>query len=192
MINQTNETLPRSSDPFYDDNDDSTSPPSLISEIRLVTSKPPVYRQQNQNSNSPSASSHSSEHDITDVSSINEQVQKNPFHLQSMKHVLFGLSSPISHPSSPSYFHPQQSIKKDNNDNEKCFHSHYQQPYIHNHRKDHYQIRLTSSAINRQKQQRRIERENLVKFLRIKLTNTLKFFFRKSYNVFKIFVQLLV
>ncbi|CAF3741985.1 unnamed protein product [Rotaria sordida] len=152
-----NEKLTQSTDSFYDDDDDNNnntiSPPSLISNIHIVTSKPPIYRQQTQNSNS----SNISDHDITDVSSINEQQQQHPFHLESMKNVLFGLSTPTTGLPSPVYSDQQRSIKKDmqilNN-------NYYQKPYIHNYTKDH-RFRLTSSAINRQQQQQRIERENL-------------------------------
>ena len=153
MIDQTNEI----SDSFYDDNDNS---PSFISKVEIVTSKPPVHPQQNQSLNS----SYSSEHDITDVSSINEQQQV--FHLQSMKHVLLGSSSPTNPPSTPVYSYQQELNKKDI----RKTHLHYQQPYIHN----HHRFRLTSSAINRQKQQQKIERENLVKLFP---ENSFKFVF---------------
>jgi hypothetical protein len=159
-------------DSFYDDDDNNNNnhSPSLISKIQIVTSKPPVYPQQNQSLNS----SYSSEHDITDVSSLNEQ---QPFRLQSMKHVLLGLSTPNSPPSSPVYFHQQELNKKDvrflTNDNKKTrLQQHYEQPYIHNHQR----FRLTSSAINRQKQQQKIERENLVRLFEINFINSLKFF----------------
>jgi len=161
MIDKTNKSLSRSSNSFYAD---TTSSPSLISESRIVTSKSSDVHQQIQSSNSSSLSLYSSEHDITHVSSINEQ---HLFNLQSMKYILFDLSTPTNRA-----------------------HSH-QQPYIHNHR-----IHLTSSAINRQKQQQKIERENLVRLFRIKFSNILKFLFfymyRKSLNVFNIFVQLVV
>jgi hypothetical protein len=137
MIDQENDKIQKSSDSFYDD---TTS--SLISEIRIVPSKPPVYHQQSQSSNSLSPLSDSSEYDITNVSSISKKYQ-HPFHLESMRHVLFGLSTPTSRSSSPVYSYPQQLTQK---------HSHHR-----------YRIRLTSSAINRQKQQQRIERENLVR-----------------------------
>ncbi|CAF2957592.1 unnamed protein product [Rotaria sp. Silwood2] len=153
MVDQTNETLPQLSDSFYDDNDSTISPPALISNIQIVTSKPPIYRQQTQSSNS----SDTSEHDITDVSSINEQ--QHPFHLEAMKNVLFGLSAPTSGLPSPSYSDQQQLNKRDM---QILTDNYSQQPYIHNCTKDHHQrIRLTSSAINRQQQQQRIERENL-------------------------------
>jgi hypothetical protein len=102
--------------------------------------------------------------------------QHHPFHLQSMRHVLLGSSAPTSRPPSPA--NPQQQSNKkhvrivtDETDtnlhqhHHHHHHHHHQQPYIHGHTKDYRRVRLTSSAINRQKQQQRIERENLVRFI---------------------------
>ncbi|CAF3751098.1 unnamed protein product [Rotaria sp. Silwood1] len=154
MIDQTNETLTKPSDSFYDNNYSKISPSLLMSDIPIVTSKPPIYRLQTQSSNS----SNTSEHDITDVSSIKEH-QQHPFHLESMKNVLFGLSARTSSLPSPTYSDQQQFNKKNM---QIVTDNYYQQPYIHNHNHhNHHRIRLTSSAINRQQQQQRIERENL-------------------------------
>ncbi|CAF3350161.1 unnamed protein product [Rotaria socialis] len=154
MIDQTNEKLPQLSDSFYDDDDSTISPTSVISETRIVATKPPVYRQRTQNSTVSSSSSDTSEHDITDVSSINEQ-QRHPFHLESMKTVLLGLSAPSSGQPSPAYNDRQQLTRNDTIDD------YYQKSRMQNHVKDNPRFRLTSSAINRQQQQQRIERENL-------------------------------
>ena len=200
MLAKSNEALPRTRDPFFDDDDEEDgNPPSpnpqLISSIRIVTSKPPVYRRQSQSSNSPSPSSCGSDHDVTDVSSLgndhrqarqqqqHDQHQRkanherhNPFHLQNMRHVLLGSSAPTSRPPSPA--HPQEQLNKkhvrivadeieknhQNHSNHHHHHNHnHQQPYIHGHTRDYRRVRLTSSAINRQKQQQKIERENLVR-----------------------------
>ena len=185
MLAKANESLPQTRDSFFDDDDDdSTLPaPPLISSIRIVTSKPPVYRRQSQSSSSPSPSSCFSDRDVTDVSSLGgdhphaqrmqQQSQSksnhdphHPFHLNNMRHVLLGSSAPTSRPPSPA--HPQQGSKKKHvrivadDADQKHRHQHHQQPYIHGHSNEHRRIRLTSSAINRQKQQQRIERENLV------------------------------
>lgn len=191
MLAKANETLPsQTRDSFFDDDDDeeenSTLPaPPIISSIRIVTSKPPVYRRQSQSSSSPSPSSCCSDRDVTDVSSLggdhrqlqpsqhqrksNHEQHHHPFHLQSMRHVLLGSSAPTSRPPSPA--HPQQPLNKkhvrivtDETDQKHQHHRHHhQQPYIHGHTKDYRRVRLTSSAINRQKQQQKIERENLVR-----------------------------
>ncbi|CAF3601264.1 unnamed protein product [Rotaria socialis] len=217
MLGKSNETLPKARDSFYDDGDgngddddeNSTVPATpVISSIRIVASKPPIYRQQSQSSSSPSRSSCDTDHDVTDVSSIggeHHQVQQqrnhqrqqhqqqhqhedhqrkldhdphHSFQLQSMRHVLLGSSVPTSRPPSPA--DPQQHLTKkqvrivaDDTDKEvqnhsqrslRHHHHHHhqqQQPCIHGHTKDYRRVRLTSSAINRQKQQQRIERENL-------------------------------
>lgn len=187
MLAKANESLPQTRDSFFDDDDDLTLPaPPLISSIRIVTSKPPVYRRQSQSSSSPSPSSCFSDRDVTDVSSLGgdhpharemqQQSQQksthdphHPFHLNNMRHVLLGSSAPTSRPPSPA--HPPQGSKKkhvriiaDDADQKHHHHhrQHHTQPYIHGHSNEHRRIRLTSSAINRQKQQQRIERENLV------------------------------
>ncbi|CAF3894953.1 unnamed protein product [Adineta steineri] len=200
MLRKSNETLPQTRDSFYDDGDDDDKnnnnnnnddnnitprPPQLISSIRIVTSKPPVYRRQSPNSSSPSPSSGCSDHDVTDVSSLagdhqqfehkqhdnhrrhSAHEQHHPFHLQSMRHVLLGSTTPTSRPPSPAH-HQQQLNKKHvrivTDDIDKSHQHHQSQhrpPYIHNHTRDHRRVRLTSSAINRQKQQQKIERENL-------------------------------
>ncbi|CAF1017042.1 unnamed protein product [Rotaria sordida] len=211
MLGKANETLPQTRDSFYDDDDDvnSTVPVTPgISSIRIVTSKPPIYRQQSQSSSSPSPSSCYSDRDVTDVSSLGgehhhlqqqQQQQKHedhrrksnhdqhhPFHLQSMRHVLLGSSIPTSRPSTP--VHPQQELNKKqvrivadetdkNHHQHHHHHHHHQQPYIHGHTKDYRRVRLTSSAINRQKQQQKIERENLKILERLqhtRATNSLK------------------
>lgn len=188
MLGKTNESLPQTRDSFFDDDDDPALPaPPLISSIRIVTSKPPVYRRQSQSSSSPSPSSCFSDRDVTDVSSLGgdhphaqrmqqQSEQKSnhdshhPFHLKHMRHVLLGSSAPTSRPPSPANS-TQVSKKKhvrivDEDADQKHSHhhhrQHHQQPYIHGHSNEHRRIRLTSSAINRQKQQQRIERENLV------------------------------
>lgn len=199
MLGKSNETLPQARDSFYDEDDDSATlpAPQLISSIRIVTSKPPIFRQQSQSSSSPSPSSCYSDHDVTDVSSLAvdqlqlQQQQKNeehqrklnheqhhPFHLQSMRHVLLGSAAPTSRPPSPADPQAQQRLHKkhvrivadeaDENLSQRHsqrqhHHHHHQQPYIHGHSKDYRRVRLTSSAINRQKQQQKIERENLVR-----------------------------
>ena len=170
MIDQTNETLQHLPDSFYDDNDSAISSSLLNSENRIVTFKPPVYRQQVQRSNSPSPSSDTSEHDITDVSSINEQ-QQHSFHLQSMKHVLLGLS-PLNSGQAFAAHTDQQQLTREGpqmpiNKMEKELDHYYQRSHISKYTKDHHRIRLTSSAINRQQQQQRIERENLVNSYKI-------------------------
>ncbi|CAF2957646.1 unnamed protein product [Rotaria sp. Silwood2] len=213
MLGKSNETLPQARDSFYDNDDDddenSTVPATpVISSIRIVTSKPPIYRQQSQSSSSPSPSSCYSDRDVTDVSSLGgehhqlqQQQQKqqqnhgdhqqksdhdqhHPFHLQSMRHVLLGSSVPTSRPPTP--VHPQQELNKkhvrivaDETDKNHHHHHHHhqQQPYIHGHTKDYRRVRLTSSAINRQKQQQRIERDNLRILERLqhtRATHTLK------------------
>ncbi|CAF1135100.1 unnamed protein product [Rotaria sp. Silwood1] len=186
MLGKSNETLSQARDSFYDDDDDenSTVPATpVISSIRIVTSKPPIHRQQSQSNSSSSPSSCSSDHDVTDVSSLGgehhqiQQKQKHedhrrksdhdqhhPFHLQSMRHVLLGSSVPTSRPPTP--VHPQEELNKKHvriitDETDKKHHHHHQQPYIHGHTKDYRRVRLTSSAINRQKQQQKIERENL-------------------------------
>jgi hypothetical protein len=192
-----------------DDDENSTSrAPPVISSIRIVTSKPPIYRRQSQSSSSPSPSSCCSDRDVTDVSSIggdhhqsqqqqqqqqhehhqqkSSHDQHHPFHLHSMRHVLLGSSAPTSRPPSP--VHPQQQLNKkhvrivtDETDKNHHHHHHqHQQPYIHGHTKDYRRVRLTSSAINRQKQQQRIERENLVRYKKrnsFLLTNIICVFF---------------
>jgi len=94
--------------------------------------------------------------------------QHHPFHLQSMRHVLLGSSTPTSRPPSPA--HQQQQLNKkhvrivtDEKDKNRHNQSQHTQPYIHGHTKDYRRVRLTSSAINRQKQQQKIERENFVR-----------------------------
>jgi hypothetical protein len=186
MLGKSNETLPQTRDSFYDDDDENSTPraPTLISSIRIVTSKPPVYRRQSQSSTSPSSGC--SDRDVTDVSSLggdhhqSQQVQDenhrrksdheqhHPFHLQSMRHVLLGSSTPTSRPPSPA--HQQKQLNKkhvrivtDETDKNRHNHSQHTQPYIHGHTKDYRRVRLTSSAINRQKQQQKIERENFVR-----------------------------
>jgi len=189
MLGKSNETLPQTRDSFYDDDNENSTPraPTLISSIRIVTSKPPVYRRQSQSSTSPSPSSGCSDRDVTDVSSLggdhhqSQQVQHenhrrksdheqhHPFHLQSMRHVLLGSSTPTSRPPSPAHQQQQQLNKKhvrivtDETDKNRHNHSQHTQPYIHGHTKDYRRVRLTSSAINRQKQQQKIERENFVR-----------------------------
>lgn len=188
MLAKAKDTIPQTRDSFFDDDEeDVTSPaPPLISSIRIVTSKPPVYRRQSQSSSSPSPSSGCSDRDVTDVSSLGgdhphfQQMQQqsqrksnhdqhHPFHLQSMRHVLLGSSAPTSRPPSPA--NSQQTLNKkhvrivaadDADHRQHRQHHHHQQPYIHGHSNERRRIRLTSSAINRQKQQQRIERENLV------------------------------
>ncbi|UJR32190.1 hypothetical protein I4U23_019654 [Adineta vaga] len=203
MLGNSNDTLPRMRDSFFDDDNDEDNnnnnnnnptprAPSLISSIKIVTSKPPIYRRQSQSSSSPSPSSCCSERDVTDVSSIggdhhhhqlsskqqdtrqrhSDYDQHHPFQLQSMRRVLLGSPAPTSRPPSPAN-HQLQSNKKhvrivtddiDENQHNHSHHhqnSHQQQPYIHGHAKDYRRVRLTSSAINRQKQQQKIERENL-------------------------------
>lgn len=189
MLAKANDTIPQTRDSFFDDDEeDATLPaPPLISSIRIVTSKPPVYRRQSQSSSSPSPSSNGSDRDVTDVSSMggdhphfqqrqqsrrkSNQEQHHPFHLQSMRHVLLGSSAPTSRPPSPA--NSQQALNKkhvrivtDDTDQNHHHHrqhrQHHQQPYIHGHSNERRRIRLTSSAINRQKQQQKIERENLV------------------------------
>lgn len=190
MLGKSYDTVPRTSDSFYDEeNDEPASPaPPLISSIRIITSKPPVYRRQSESSNSPSPSSCCSDRDVTDVSSIggehhvvpeHQQQERrrrshdqHPFHLQSMRHVLLGPSVPNSRPPSPADPPSHDLAKKhvrivtdetENSHRQRTPHRHQtQQPYIHGHTKDYHRVRLTSSAINRQKQQQRIERENLV------------------------------
>ncbi len=187
MLAKSNETLPQTRDSFFDDDEEGNSTsraPPLISSIRIITSKPPVYRRQSQSSSSPSPSSCYSDHDVTDVSSLggdqqqqqngnhrrkSTQEQHHSFHLQSMRHVLLGSSAPTSRPPSPVY--PQQPLNKKHvrivtDETDKKHHHQQQQhhqPYIHGHTKDYRRVRLTSSAINRQKQQQKIERENLVR-----------------------------
>ena len=199
MLGKVNETFPQTRDSFYDDDDDNLASPAppLISSIRIVRSKPPVYRQQSQSSSSPSPSSCHSDHDVTDVSSLGgehlqlqqqqqhqqqkcqkheeqqpqlDHEQTHPFHLQSMRNVLLGSSPPASRPPTPA--HSQQELNKKHvrivaDETDKNFHHrsqhHHHQPYIHGHTKDYRRVRLTSSAINRQRQQQRIERENLVR-----------------------------
>jgi hypothetical protein len=198
MLAKANETLPQTRDSFFDDDDEEDgNPPShnpqLISSIRIVTSKPPIYHRQSQSSSSPSPSSCGSDRDVTDVSSLggdHRQAQQrqpdqhqrkanherhHPFHLQNMRHVLLGSSAPTSRPPSP--VHPQQQLNKkhvrivadeteenhQNHYNHHLNHHNHQQPYIHGHTRDYRRVRLTSSAINRQKQQQKIERENLVR-----------------------------
>jgi len=193
MLAKSNESLPRTRDSFFDNDDDDDGEeeedqrntndrtPQGISSIRIVTSKPPVYRRQSQSSNSPSASSNCSDRDVTDVSSLggdnSQRKQDHPFHLQSMRHVLLGSSAPASRPPSPADSRQNQLNKKhgrivtndteqksqhSNNHHHHHHHRHHQQPYIHGHTKEYRRVRLTSSAINRQKQQQKIERENLV------------------------------
>ena len=187
MLAKSNETLPQTRDSFFDDDEEgnsTTRDPPLISSIRIVTSKPPVYRRQSQSSSSPSPSSCCSDRDVSSLGGDHQQSQPqhrqhgnhqrkqdheqhHPFHLQSMKHVLLGSSVPTSRPPSP--VHPQQQLHKkhvrivtDETD-KNHHHHHHHQPYIHGHTKDYRRVRLTSSAINRQKQQQKIERENLVR-----------------------------
>jgi len=90
MIDQENNKIQKSSDSFYDDTTSSpSSPSSLMLENPIVTSKPPVNHQKSQSFNSLSPLSDSSEYDITNISLINKKHQ-HPFHLESMRHVLFG------------------------------------------------------------------------------------------------------
>ncbi|CAF3913642.1 unnamed protein product [Rotaria magnacalcarata] len=70
MLGKSNETLPKARDSFYDDgdgddNDENSTVPAtpIISSIRIVASKPPIYRQQSQSSSSPSRSSCDTDHD---------------------------------------------------------------------------------------------------------------------------------
>ncbi|CAF0832148.1 unnamed protein product [Adineta ricciae] len=207
MLGNSNDTLPRMRDSFFDEDDDDDNnnnnptprAPPLISSIKIVTSKPPVYRRQSQSSSSPSPSSCCSDRDVTDVSSMggdhhhhhqlpprqqdsrqrhSDYDQHHPFHLQSMRHVLLGSSAPTSRPPSPAN-HQTQSNKKhvrivtddtDQNHHHRHQNSHHQQPYIHGHAKDYRRVRLTSSAINRQKQQQKIERENMKLLERLQQT----------------------
>ena len=195
MLGASNQSAPDTRDSFYDDDNDNesnTPAPPLISSIRIVTTKPPIYRRESESSGSPSPSSCYSDHDVTDVSSIGgehhqlarqtthiqeerkQRTQKrHAFHLQSMRHVLLGSSAPTSRPSSPVNPPSPETNKKHvrivtENEDQKRDHSsrnhqhQVSQPYIHGHHRDHHRVRLTSSAINRQKQQQRIERENLV------------------------------
>lgn len=160
MIDQTNEKLPQLVDSFYDDDDDDSTPSRapITTETNIVTSKPPIYRPQPQNSPVSSSTSDTSDHDITDVSSINEH-SRPPFHLQSMKTVLFGLSDRSSGLPSPADTDRQQLGKNDS------LLSFSQQKHVRSQKKDSQRFRITSSAINRQQQQKRIERENLVSLL---------------------------
>ena len=182
MLGKSTDASPQTTDSFYDDQDENNSPaPQYVSSVRIVTSKPPIYRRPSETSSSPSPSSCSSDRDVTDVSSMGgdhrltheEKSSHHPFHLQSMRHVLLGTSTATSRPPSPAHPpSPDMIMKKhvrivtNENDRVEQQHSHSrhhsQQPYIHGHRRDIQRIRLTSSAINRQKQQQRIERENLV------------------------------
>ena len=183
MLGKSTDASPQTTDSFYDDHDESNpSAPPFISSIRIVTSKPPMYRRPSETSDSPSPSSCSSDRDVTDVSSMGgdnriiheEKPSHHPFHLQSMRHVLLGPSAPTSRPPSPAHPpSPDMIITKkhvrivtnetDHGERQRSHPRHpNQQPYIHGHRRDSQRVRLTSSAINRQKQQQRIERENLV------------------------------
>ena len=186
LTGASNHRPPQAKDSFYDDDDDVESgivpTPPCISSIRIVTSKPPVYRRQSHSSTSPSPSSCNSDHDVTDVSSIGgehhrsspppQQNKPHTFHLQSMRRVLLGSPAPPSRPPSPVDSVPTSTkkhvrIMADDTEKPARPHSHNeareQQPFVHSHRRDHHhRIRLTSSAINRQKQQQKIEQENLV------------------------------
>ena len=198
MLGKSTDASPQTTDSFYDDHDEShPSAPPFISSIRIVTSKPPMYRRPSETSDSPSPSSCSSDRDVTDVSSMGgdnrimheEKSSHHPFHLQSMRHVLLGPSAATSRPPSPVHPpSPDMIITKkhvrivtnetDHGERQRSHPRHSnQQPYIHGHRRDSQRIRLTSSAINRQKQQQRIERENLVS-ASVSFVLVARFFFR--------------
>ncbi|CAF0942451.1 unnamed protein product [Adineta steineri] len=152
--------LSQSSDFIHDNRTLSpSSSSSYVSKLAIIPTELSIDQQQQHHS---SNSSDSSEYDITNVSSISMSHQ-HPFQLQSMKHVLLGLSPSTSRSTSPTYsFHHQQQLNETNVSIKKnSHHHHYEQPFIHNNRNNHYRTRLTSSAINRQKQQQQIERENL-------------------------------
>ncbi|CAF0888863.1 unnamed protein product [Adineta steineri] len=156
--------LSQSSDFIHDNrtlSPSSSSSSSYVSKLAIIPTKLSIDQQQQQQHHS-SNSSDSSEYDITNVSSIS-MLHQHPFQLQSMKHVLLGLSPSTSRSTSPTYsFHHQQQLNETNVSIKKnSHHHHYEQPFIHNNRNNHYRTRLTSSAINRQKQQQQIERENL-------------------------------
>ena len=120
LTGASNHRPPQTKDSFYDDDDDvecgvAPTPPCITS-IRIVKSKPPVYRRQSHSSTSPSPSSCNSDHDVTDVSSIVDeqhrrssspppppppQHKSHTFHLPSMRRVLLGSPAPPSRPPSP-------------------------------------------------------------------------------------------
>lgn len=206
MFGDSNQTVGDVKDSFYDDQDDATPTLKPIQSIRIITSKPPVYRRDNNSSDSQSPSSIYSDHDVTDVSSIGgEQQQRyqqssrdldktenrkqlkssdHQFRFESMKTVLLGTSGPMSRPPSPAQPTSPTSSKKqvriatedtgkfDDDDQPPVRNHQMKQPYIHGHKREQPRVRLTSSAINRQKQQQKIERENLVSISRISETNS--------------------
>ena len=104
MFGKSGETLPQARDFFYDEDDDSATfpAPQLISSIRIITSKPPIFRQESQNSNSFPPSSlvayqlQLQQHKYNEHQRKLSHEQLHPFHIQSMRHVLLRSTAPTS------------------------------------------------------------------------------------------------